>query len=247
MSAINPGPQFYLTVGVASAAFFVSAAILFTYSRKSTEMKQIPLENFSLWADVGEPAAELRRIGLGEKFAASQIAATDLDSLAANAELLQARTQILVGKVGFETITEEKIHRRLESLVQDIDRIAKSISTSRELTKEVIPQIEHCAAQAERIAIKFLELEEGKPETIYIYLEPLRRAAEKLSRDLRTAVVNISKYLLWEEKAPEVVSQTQPAAPSETPNPSEPGTQNTSTVDLPAQPELPPGITTENK
>lgn len=247
-SIINPGPQSYLTVGVAGAAFLVSAAVLFTYSRKSTEAKQIPLENFSLWADVGEPAAELRRLGLGEKFAAAQITATDLDSLAANAELLQARTSMLVGRVGFESVTEEKMHRRVETLVSDINRIARSISASRELTKDVIPQIEQCAEQAERIADKFFELEEGKPETIYIYLEPLRRAAEKLSHDLRTAAANISKYLLWEEKAPEVLAPTLPAAPSaETPPPPETGAQNTSTASPSPLPEVPPEQTTENK
>jgi hypothetical protein len=216
LSVITPGPQFYLTVGVAGATFLVSAAILFTYARKSTEAKQIPLENFSLWADVGEPAAELRRLSAGDAFAAAQIAATDLASLAANAELLQSRTYLLVGRAGFECVTEEKMHRRVESLLNDINRITRTISDSKKLTADIIPQIEQCAAQAERIAVKFFELEDGKPETVYIYLEPLRRAAEKLSRDLKLAASNISKYLIWEEKIPAKV-ETPPAAPTEAP------------------------------
>jgi hypothetical protein len=216
LSVITPGPQFYLTVGVAGATFLVSAAILFTYARKSTEARQIPLENFSLWADVGEPAAELRRLSAGDAFAAAQIAATDLASLAANAELLQSRTYLLVGRAGFECVTEEKMHRRVESLLNDINRITRTISDSKKLTADIIPQIEQCAAQAERIAVKFFELEDGKPETVYIYLEPLRRAAEKLSRDLKLAASNISKYLIWEEKIPAKV-ETPPAAPTEAP------------------------------
>lgn len=216
LSVITPGPQFYLTVGVAGATFLVSAAILFTYARKSTEARQIPLENFSLWADVGEPAAELRRLSAGDAFAAAQIAATDLASLAANAELLQSRTYLLVGRAGFECVTEEKMHRRVESLLNDINRITRTISDSKKLTADIIPQIEQCAAQAERIAVKFFELEDGKPETVYIYLEPLRRAAEKLSRDLKLAASNISKYLIWEEKIPTKV-ETPPAAPTEAP------------------------------
>ncbi|WP_428085118.1 hypothetical protein [Candidatus Hadarchaeum sp.] len=257
VSAINPGPQSYLTVGVAGATFLVSAAILFAYSRKSTEAKQIPLENFSLWADVGEPAAELRRLGLDETFAAVQIVATDLDSLAANAELLRARTSLLVGRPGFESVTEEKMHRRVESLVNDIDKIARSIRDTKELTKEVIPKIEDCAAQADRIAGKFFELEEGKPETVYIYLEPLRRAAEKLSRDLRMAAVNISKYLLWLEKAPsEVPAPAPPAAPAvETPPapqptpaaPLKPEPQNVPNPELPTQNETGLQPPTDNK
>jgi len=216
LSVITPGPQFYLTVGVAGATFLVSAAILFTYARKSTEARQIPLENFSLWADVGEPAAELRRLSAGDAFAAAQIAATDLASLAANAELLQSRTYLLVGRAGFECVTEEKMHRRVESLLNDINRITRTISDSKKLTADIIPQIEQCAAQAERIAVKFFELEDGKPETVYIYLEPLRRAAEKLSHDLKLAASNISKYLIWEEKIPAKV-ETPPAAPTEAP------------------------------
>ncbi|MEM4201997.1 MAG: hypothetical protein QW786_02175 [Candidatus Hadarchaeum sp.] len=252
VSGINPGPQTYLTLGVAGATFLVSAAILFAYSRKSTEAKQIPLENFSLWADVGEPASELRRLSQGETFAAAQIAATDLDSLAANAELLQARTYMLVGKVGFESVTEEKMHRRVEVLVNDINRISRSISVSKELTKEVIPQLEQCAAQAERIANRFFELEEGKPETIYIYLEPLRRAAEKLSRDLKMAATNISKYLLWEEKVPVQVETPAPLAapsveaPKPQPAPAEPESK-APTPETPPNPEISPEQPTENK
>ncbi len=200
LSASTQGLQFYLTVGVAAATFLVSAAILFTYSRKSTEAKQIPLENFSLWADVGEPAAELRRLSLDDTFAAAHIASTDLASLAANSELLQSRTYMLVGRPGFESLFEEKLHRRIENVTNDINGITKKINATRTLTNEVIPQIEQCAAQADRVANKFFELEGGKPEVVYLYMEPLRRAAEKLSRDLRQASMNISKYLQWSVK-----------------------------------------------
>lgn len=253
LSVITPGPQFYLTVGVAGATFLVSAAILFTYARKSTEARQIPLENFSLWADVGEPAAELRRLSAGDAFAAAQIAATDLASLAANAELLQSRTYLLVGRAGFECVTEEKMHRRVESLLNDINRITRTISDSKKLTADIIPQIEQCAAQAERIAIKFFELEDGKPETVYIYLEPLRRAAEKLSRDLKLAASNISKYLIWEEKIPTKV-ETPPAAPTEAPPqplPPPPASVEPAIskpeASPPPQPATPPERTPENK
>lgn len=207
LSASTQGLQFYLTIGVAGATFLVSAAILFTYSRKSTEAKQIPLENFSLWADVGEPAAELRRLSLDDTFAAAHIASTDLASLAANSELLQSRTYMLVGRPGFESLFEEKLHRRIENVTNDINAITKKINSTRMLTSEIIPQIEQCAAQADRVANKFFELEGGKPEVVYLYLEPLRRAAEKLSRDLRQASMNISKYLQWSVK--EVPTKTE--------------------------------------
>jgi len=219
LSVSAPGPQFYLTVGVAGATFLVSAAILFTYSRRSTEAKQIPLENFSLWTDVGEPAAELRRLSLTDVFAAAQITSTDLASLAANAELLQSRSYMLVGRDGFEDLLKEKMHRRVENLASDIHAITEKINSDRKLSPEIIPMIEQCASQADRIANKFFELEGGKPEVVYLYLEPLRRAAEKLSRDLRQASSNISKYLHWSKKeAPAVPKiEVQPAPKVEEP------------------------------
>jgi len=229
LSASTQGPQLYLTVGVAGATFLVSAAILFTYGRRSTEAKQIPLENFSLWADVGEPAAELKRLSLGDGIAAAHIASTDLASLAANAELLQSRSYMLVGRPGFESLLEEKIHRRVENVANDINAITKKINSTRGLSNELIPQIEQCAAQADRVANKFFELEGGKPEVIYLYLEPLRRATEKLSRDLRQASLNISKYLQWNVKAAPVApkigapappkAEAQPAPKAEEPAP----------------------------
>jgi len=236
LSISTPGPQFYLTMGVAGATFLVSSAILFTYSRRSPEAKQIPLENFSLWADVGEPAAELRRLSSGDTFAAVQIAATDLASLAANAELLQSRAYMLVGRVGFESVTEEKMHRRVEGLVNDINRIIKGINASKTLSGEIVQEIEQCAAQADRIANKFFELEEGKPETVYLYLEPLRRAAEKLSRDLRSASTNISKYLMW-SKGPVTKVETPVLPPAEPTTQLEIEAPSTSKTEPPLQPK----------
>lgn len=226
------GPQMYLTVGVATATFLVSASILFTYGRRSAEAKQVPLENFSLWTDVGEPAAELRRLSLGDNVAAAHIASTDLASLAANAELLQSRAYMLVGRVGFEGLREEKIHRRAENLANDINAITKKISSMRSLSVEVIAPIELCAAQADRIANKFFEIEGGKSDIVYLYIDPLRRAAEKLSRDLRLASANISKFLLWTPKV-EVPSVPkvgeQPPPKTELPSPP--------TVEAPSEPK----------
>ncbi len=210
LSVGTTGPLFWLTIGVAGATFLVSAAILFTYSRKSPEAKQIPLENFSLWADVGEPAAELRRLSMGDSVAAAHIASTDLASLAANAELLQSRAYMLIGRPGFESLLEEKIHRRIENVANDINSITKKINSLRSLPNEIIPQIEQCAAQADRVANKFFELESGTPEVVYLYLEPLRRASEKLSKDLRQASININKYLQWTPK-PEAAPASAPA------------------------------------
>ncbi len=191
------GPYIYLTVGIAAATILVSIAILFQYAKPSPEARQVPVENFSLWADVGEPAGELKRLSLEDVSAAVRIASADLGSLTANAELLSSRVLMLVGKEGFDGIRQEKIHRRVENLTNDINTIIGRITKTNGFSPEILVAIEQCAAQADRVANKLFEFESGKLEVVHIYVDPLRRAAEKLSRDLRLASANISKFVKY--------------------------------------------------
>ena len=129
MAFTSSGIEMYLTIGVGIATLLVSASVLFMYGNKSTEVEQIPLENFSLWADIGEPASELRRLSLQDGLAAAQITRADLSSLASNAELLRSRSQLLAGRTGFENLREDKIHRRVEFLLNDINTITDKIKS----------------------------------------------------------------------------------------------------------------------
>ena len=195
MAGYTSGPAMVLTAGVAAAAVLVGMATLFQYTKPSPEARQVPVENFSLWADVGEPAAELRRLGLGDMGAAVRIASADLGSLVANSELLRARILMLTGKGGFEGLREEKIHRRAENLTHDVKMAIGKMSAASGFSADVLTLLEQCAAQADRIANKLFEFERGKSEVVHIYVDPLRRAAEKLSRDLRLGSANISGFM----------------------------------------------------
>jgi hypothetical protein len=202
-----------LTVGAAAAAVLVAIATFYQYKRPPVEVARIPIENFSLWADIGEPAAGLRRLGEGDVESALRITSADFNSLASNVGLLSERLSILIGRHGFDELTRSKLHRSAYSLLEDIRSIIKKMRSgegrSTESIQRLFDDIEGCAAQADRIANKLYDFERGKPEIVRAYTEPLRRAAEKLSRDLRLANTNLRNYMkvAMGEQAPVAISQ----------------------------------------
>ncbi len=194
MAGFTSGLQMVLTIGIAAATVLVVIAILFQYIKSSSESKQVPVENFSLWADVGEPAAELRRFSYDDVGAAVRIAVADLGSLSSNAELLGSRVSILLDKEEFVGMRQEHIHTATENLAFGIKTVIKKLRSAKGFPSDVITLLEKYAAQSDRIANKLFEFEHGKSEVVHIYIEPLRRAAEKLSRDLRLASANLSNF-----------------------------------------------------
>jgi hypothetical protein len=194
LGGFTSGPEMYITIGLAVAAFLVVVATIFQYTRASYEARQVPIENFSIWADVGEPAAELRRLSLDDVGAAVRIAAADIGSLSANAELLDARVSLLLGREGFEELGQEKLHRSLRNLASDVSAIAEKLRGSKTFPADIVNSLEQCASESDRIANKLFEFERGKAEVVRVYVEPLRRAAEKLSRDLRLASANLAGF-----------------------------------------------------
>lgn len=195
MAGGTGGQLLPLTVGIAVATALVAIATLFLYTKPSTEVKHIPVENFFLWTDVGEPAVELRRLDPNDVGAAMRIAGADLGSLSSNVDLLGARLSLLIGRHGFEELTQEKLRKRTDNLSQDLRKIVKTLSTAKEFSKETLNSIEQCASEADRIANKLFDFQRGKPEIVHIYVEPLRRAAEKLSRDMRSTAKNLSNFI----------------------------------------------------
>ena len=201
-----------LTAVLAAAAVFISLVTIFRYAKPSVEVKQapvenfryakpsidvkqIPVENFSLWADVGEPGAELRHLSPDDLEAAVRIANSDLGSLSSNVDLLNARISMLLGKPEFVELTQKKFDEQTGRLSQDFHAAVKKLGTEKELSVEVLNLIERCASQADRVANKLYDFQQGKPELVHTYLEPLRRAAEKLSRDLRLVFTNVSDFM----------------------------------------------------
>lgn len=187
------GPLLPLTAGLAAATVLVALATLFQYLKPRAEVRQVPIENFSLWADVGEPGAELERLSPDDVEAATRIAGADLGSLSSNADLINDRIALLLGRPEFEELTQEKFNEQTEKLAHDLRAAVEKLREG--LRGEVLNPVEQCASQADRIANKLFDFQRGKPELVHIYIEPLRRAAEKLSRDLRLASQNISNFI----------------------------------------------------
>jgi len=183
------------TAVLAAAVAFVSIAAILRYTRPPIHVKQIPVENFSFWADVGEPGAELRHLSPDDLAAAARIAKADLGSLSSNADLLNARTSLLLGRREFVELVQEKFDGQTGRLSQDLHATVKRLGTGKELSAEVLNLIEQCASQADRIANKLYDFQQGKSELAHTYMEPLRRAAEKLSRDLRLVFTNVSDFV----------------------------------------------------
>ncbi len=182
-----------LAAGLSVATVFLAFAVIFQYTRPPPDVKQVPVENFYLWADIGESGAELSRLSLGDVEAATRIVSADLSALSSNADLLNARISLLLGREGFEELTREKFNLQTEKLSEDLRGITRQLK--KEFQAEILSSIEQCASQADRIANKLYDFQRGKSEVIHTYAEPLRRAAEKLSSDLRLAFVNISNFM----------------------------------------------------
>lgn len=181
-----------LTAGLAAVTVLVVLGIISQYMKPPAEVKQVPIENFYLWADIGESGAELRRLSPGDVEAATRIASADLGSLSSNADLLNARISLLLGREGFEELTQEKFNEQTEKISQDLRWITKQLKKG--FRAEILSSIEQCASQVDRIANKLYDFQRGKSEVVHVYVEPLRRAAEKLSSDLRLAFTNISNF-----------------------------------------------------
>lgn len=182
-----------LTAGLAAVTVLIVLGIISQYMKPPAEVKQVPIENFYLWADIGESGAELRRLSPGDVEAATRIASADLGSLSSNADLLNSRISLLLGRDGFEELTQEKFNGQTEKLSEDLRGITKQLKKG--FQAEILSSIEQCASQADRIANKLYDFQRGKSEVVHVYVEPLRRAAEKLSSDLRLAFTNISNFV----------------------------------------------------
>ncbi|MQY68594.1 MAG: hypothetical protein GH150_04300 [Hadesarchaea archaeon] len=182
-----------LTAVLAAVTVLVVLGIISQYMKPPAEVKQVPIENFYLWADIGESGAELRRLSPGDVEAATRIASADLGSLSSNADLLNSRISLLLGRDGFEELTQEKFNGQTEKLSEDLRGITKQLKKG--FQAEILSSIEQCASQADRIANKLYDFQRGKSEVVHVYVEPLRRAAEKLSSDLRLAFTNISNFV----------------------------------------------------
>lgn len=194
MSTRTTGFVLVLTAGVAVAALMVSMAVMF-YHARFVEKEKVIVENFSLWYDIGEPAAGLQRVSKGDVGTAVRLVRLDLNSLLSNAKLLHDRVSLLLGREEFEELTQEKIEVLTDFLSRDIEAVIEKLSEEEGFPENTAESIELCASLADRVAGRLSRIQKDKPEAVYARLEPLRHAAKKLSGDLSTISTNISNFI----------------------------------------------------
>jgi hypothetical protein len=214
--AVSGGQTLFL--GVAVATMVIGMAVIYLYSKPPEVVpKGIQLENFSIWADIGEPGAELQRLEPNDIWSAVRVMKADLDTLSANAGLLDKRTLMLIGRENFDGLARYDLQGDARKVARKTSDIAKKMENEGKFPPETIPILEQNATLLDRAANKLFEFEHGKPETVHIYIDPLKRAAEKLSKDMRQAMSNITRFSQSAEKGAPAPEKSAPAAPQEPP------------------------------
>jgi len=190
--AILTGP---LAFGVALATLAVAIAVAYQYVYvPKPKEEEIPLEDFSWWADIGEPFSGLKVLDSGDTIVAAQLVASDLKTLQKNAGLLNQRLSLLVGRREFEEFPGDLLTDESQHATNTLAELAKMCEQKGELKPELYKSLERSASRLDRVANKLFEFERGRSELVKTYVDPLRRAAEKLSKDLRKAASNLFKF-----------------------------------------------------
>jgi hypothetical protein len=214
-AAASQGLSLLLLTALVSAAVIVVFATLYLYMKPRKEpavlsvepASHIPLEDFTVWVDIGSPAEELQSLSWKDAELALATVRADLSSLVTNVRLLNDRIGLLIGRSGFEGLTSAGLSQDLQNLNYGISFILDLVGVPKfsiEGMREIANRAEGCALIAEQIAGKLRAFREGKPNEISVYIRPLLRAVEKLSSDLRAAKSNIDLFI---GKAPEVQLQ----------------------------------------
>lgn len=188
----------YAALGIAAAIIvelWVGVPLL---RRVVVRRPTMPLEDFTVWMETGEPAAGLRELKPREVDTAASMTSSSLGLLASNSELLTLRLSTLSGRRGFSELARSGIQLEAQELSgkirKTVAKLGRKESWSPEGLRPVLDELERYAAGYDRLANKLFDLHRERPEAVRSTAEPLRRAAERLSRDLRRAGANIGDY-----------------------------------------------------
>lgn len=185
-----------LGIGLALATLGVATAVVYQYTTVGPKKREeIILEDFSWWADIGEPGSTLKGLEPPDAYTASQIISSDLAILAKNSDLLSKRLSLLSDRSEFEGLYPRVLSRDVEKVVNVFSEMISTLARVRNVSEDLARKMDEQAALLDRIANKLFEFEKGKSEVVKIYIDPLRRASEKLSSDLRSCAANLLKFL----------------------------------------------------
>ncbi len=190
--AVATGP---LAFGVAIATLMVALAVVYQYLYVPKPQEQeIRVEDFSWWADLGEPLFRLKDADPSDSATAAQLVASDLKVIHKNCALLHDRISLLIGRRDFEDLPAPLLVTETKQAAGALQQIIQECEQALRVRPELHKSLERIASRLDRVGNKLYEFERGRSELIKTYADPLRRAAEKLSRDLRKAATNLFQF-----------------------------------------------------
>ncbi len=204
-----------LQKGISAAAALVVLSVLYLYQPKPAPpiAQRVPVEDFSIWVDIGEPLSKLSQVEPGQLLLAGRLVKEDMKLLCSNLDLLDSRLKMMSGRFGeLEGIGELafEVKRRLELLGSDFP---SNPSVLRERKKDMLTVLEYSEMDMKYAHEKLVFLLSSQPIEQTYMLEQLERQVRRMEEGIRQARRNLSAFL---EKFPtlETSSPTPEAPPS---------------------------------
>jgi len=184
----------FISAASCLVALSVFALYLTSPSRRPLE---VPIEDFSLWVDAGEPARELQKLGPSDLPLASMVLRADLGSIVSNSDLLASRLSIALGRPELQDLAKFRLDSRSREVSEILKGavVALSGKPSQEALKDAVNSLERAANLAEAILRDLEGISLAKKGVGEAHLLPLRRALDRMVKDLRDLRSNTESYL----------------------------------------------------
>jgi DNA-binding transcriptional regulator YbjK len=183
---------------ISAAACLVALSVFVLYLTAPTHRPlEVPVEDFSLWVDAGEPAKDLQKLGPSELPLATMVLRSDLGSIVSNSELLCSRLSIAVTKPELQDLAKFELVPRSRELLSVLRGAEASLSgsSSPETLRQLVSSLERAAIAAEAILRDLEGISLAKRGVGETYLLPLRRAIDRMVKDLKELKANTESYL----------------------------------------------------
>lgn len=184
----------FISAASCLVALSVFALYLTSPSRRPLE---VPVEDFSLWVDAGEPAKELQKLGPSDLPLATMVLRADLGSIVSNSELLTSRLSIALTRPELQDLAKFKLDSRSREVSDLLKGTLATLSgkPSQEALRESVSSLERVANMAETILRDLEGISLAKRGVGEAHLLPLRRALDRMVKDLKELKSNTESYL----------------------------------------------------
>ncbi len=185
-------------VFISAASCLVALSVFALYlTSPARRPLEVPVEDFSLWVDAGEPARELQRLGPSDLPLALMVLRADLGSIVSNSELLTSRLSIALSRPELQDLAKFKLDSRSREVSALLRGVLTTLSgqASQEALRELVSSLERAANAAEAILRDLEGISLAKRGVGEAHLLPLRRALDRMVRDLKELKSNTESYL----------------------------------------------------